>query len=499
LLLAFSFWPLALSLPSIVLTLKEPTFVSLIKFILNNKEVKTDLPSGSLLLDFIRYHQQLKGTRIGCREGDCGACTILVGELKNNELVYRSFTSCLTPLGNVQGKHVVTIEGINGEDLNFVQQAMLEESATQCGFCTPGFVVSFTGFCLNKNKVDTSGVIASVDGNICRCTGYKSIERAAQRVTDFLWNRKEKDAIEFAVEQQLVPAYFSGIKERLTVLSLSLNGGEEEQKANRQVVSGGTDVYVQKPDEMKEAGIDFLFNRPGLKSIGKEDNRCLIGPSATVTDLSESAIMQEYFPHLKKYIRLVSSTPIRNMATIAGNFINASPIGDLTIFFLALDAQLLLNDGKQSRELPLRQLYKGYKTLDKTPDEYVEKIWFTLPDTNTLFNFEKVSKRTHLDIASVNTAMSITMDKEIISNAGISAGGVGPVPEYLKKTSEFLKGKLLHEELVAEATEIAQAEINPISDTRGSALYKRLLLSQLIKAHFITLFPDLKAERMLKL
>ena len=139
--------------------------------------------------------------------------------------------------------------------------------------------------------------------------------------------------------------------------------------------------------------------------------------------------------------------------------------------------------------MPLRKLYKGYKQLDKNPEEYIEQIWFELPGKNTLFNFEKVSKRTHLDIATVNTAISITIDKEIIESGGISAGGVGPVPMYLQKASEFLTGKNVSDSLVHEVIEIAQTEISPISDARGTKEYKKLLLGQLIKAHFMPLTP----------
>jgi len=183
------------------------------------------------------------------------------------------------------------------------------------------------------------------------------------------------------------------------------------------------------------------------------------------------------------------------MASIAGNFINGSPIGDFTIFFLALDAQLQFSDGKRTRLLPLRKLYKGYKTLDKKPEEYVEKIIFDIPDRNTQFHFEKVSKRRNLDIASVNSAMMIKKDKKILFEAAISAGGVGPVPLFLEKASAFLKGKIISPDIVHKCIETAQTEISPISDARGSSDYKRLLLSQLIKAHFLQLFPDLDVEK----
>jgi xanthine dehydrogenase small subunit len=208
-----------------------------------------------------------------------------------------------------------------------------------------------------------------------------------------------------------------------------------------------------------------------------------------VTELNESPVMQQHFPQLAGHIKLVSSTPIRNIATIGGNLINASPIGDLTIFLLALDATLVFRNDEQQREMPLRQLYKGYKKLDKQPDEQLESISFELPGNNTIFNFEKVSKRTNLDIASVNSACCCTLQDDHIQEIRISAGGVAPIPKLLEQTNTFLKGKMANEATIGQAIAIAQTEITPISDARGTADYKRLLLTQLIKAHVMTVQP----------
>jgi xanthine dehydrogenase small subunit len=466
----------------------------LIRFILNEKLVQTMEPAGMLLLDFIRYHKQLTGTKIGCREGDCGACTVLIGEIKNDELHYRSATSCLTPIGNANGKHIATIEGINfKEGLNPVQEAMKEESATQCGFCTPGFVMSLAGFCLGDKEPTYENAIASIDGNICRCTGYKSIERAAAKVASIMQQRNEEEPVSFVAKQKILPEYFAEIKNQLK----SLQPLAFSPKPSAFFVGGGTDLYVQKHEEMVYAPVDLLFDKEELNGITQDGNKCIIGAAATVTDLAESSIMQQHFPGLKKYVKLVSSTPIRNIATIAGNFVNASPIGDFTIFFLALDAQLVLSDGTNKRQIALRNFYKGYKQLDKKPEEFIEQISFELPTANTNFNFEKVSKRTHLDIASVNTAIKLEMVDGRIMDAGISAGGVGPVPAFLHKTSDFLKGKKVNDETVLQAIDIAQTEVSPISDARGTEQYKRLLLGQLIKAHFMELFPALKLEPLI--
>ncbi len=464
----------------------------MITFILNNSLVTTGLSPGITLLDFIRYEENLTGTKIGCREGDCGACTILAGELLNGKLEYRSATSCLMPLANAHGKHIVTIEGINFDKLNPVQQAMSDEGATQCGFCTPGFVVSLAGYCLQDKYSD---VVSSIDGNICRCTGYKSIERAANKIADLILQRKNDDVIGFAIANKLVPEYFADIKKQLLELSLKHNGiAGDESTLNTVFVGGGTDLYVQKHEEMTESNSKYL-TASSAKSIYQKDGKIFLGASVSVTDLKESPIIRELFPDFLKYSKLVSSTPIRNMATIAGNFVNASPIGDFTVFFLAIDAVLILKNKNGKREIELREFYKGYKKLNKNVDEYIDEIYFNIPAKDIRFNFEKVSKRTNLDIASVNSAISISLNGDYITKADITAGGVGPIPMYLKKTSEFFSGKKLSEELIDEACIIAGNEIAPISDARGEATYKRFLLQQLIRAHFITLFPKIRPDK----
>lgn len=465
----------------------------MIKFILNNQSIETELPKGTTVLDFVRYHKNLKGTKIGCREGDCGACTILVGELTGEKLKYRTMTSCLMPIANAHGKHIVTVEGINKKDgeLTPVQSAMLENSGTQCGFCTVGFVMSLTNFCIDDTPKTNEMAISAIDGNICRCTGYKSIERACSSLVSRSSSvASDENNLKTAITNEIVPEYFANIKERLSAISDSefqISTSElknpESQIPNPKFLSGGTDLYVQKPEEMVYSGAENLFDNSDLRFINETDEFIEIGASVVVTDLLESEIFQRLFPNLYKHLKLVSSTPIRNMATLAGNFVNASPIGDMTAWFLALDAEIVFNS---ERTIALKDFYLGYKQLAKSEDEFISKIRFRKNFTH--FNFEKVCKRTYLDIASVNTAISLKMSGDVIENAYVSAGGVFATPLYLRKTSEFLKDKQINEETIAQANEIIQTEISPISDVRGSAEYKRLLLKQLFTAHFVELF-----------
>ena len=446
------------------------------------------------LLDFIRYKMDLTGTKSGCREGDCGACTVMEGSLIDNKLNYKTIVSCLTPLGNVQGKHIVTVEGLNMDHLSPAQKAIVEQGGTQCGFCTPGFVVSLTNYGLSEEAADPKKALASLDGHICRCTGYKSIERAALDLTHAFAEISGENRLGQLVENNLLPAYFTGIANRLR----KLKDIQQPLAGTSVILGGGTDLLVQKSDDIFEIQPAFLSERTDLKGIRIQDNFCTIGAATTAAEISNSSELQQHFPNLKSYFKLISSTPIRNMGTLGGNLANASPIGDLSILFLALEAKIQLTNGKgQKRIVPLKDFFLDYKKLDLKSGEIIKSLSFRLPGKDEHFNFEKVSKRQHLDIASVNTAIRIKIKNDAIVEATLSAGGVSPVPFYLKETSAFLSGQGLNEETLLKANEVMQNEISPISDIRGSEAYKRLLLRQLFFAHFITFKPESFSLRQL--
>ena len=470
----------------------------MIKFILNDKLQETAATPGQTVLDYVRYQKHLTGTKIGCREGDCGACTVLVGDLNGKtksggDLRYESMTSCLMPLANAHGKHIVTVEGINMAVLSPVQKAIVEEGGTQCGFCTVGFVLSLTGFAMQPDFPNYEDAIAAMDGNICRCTGYKSLERAAERLCETLAGKHEGKPLAWLVKNNFLPPYFGKIKQRLNALKSELAPRNGKAK-NKIVVGGGTDLYVQRPEELHDANILPVFDHEEWNTITRKGKYCYVGGACTAETIRSHKITNTIFPNIKAHMKLVSSTPIRNMGTLAGNLVNASPIGDLTIFFLALDASIILSKNGKQRELKLKDFYKGYKVLDKKKDEVITTIFFKVPGKNDHFSFEKVCKRTHLDIASVNSACLLSLKNNVIQTAHLSAGGVAPIPKYLSKTSAYLTGKKLTVKTIAGLDEILQSEVAPISDARGTTDYKRLLLRQLVFAHLEKLVPGSVVE-----
>ena len=466
----------------------------MIEFILNNQKIISDKPPTTVLLDFLRKDKRLTGTKEGCREGDCGACTILIGELSKGKVKYKSVNSCLMPLGETHGKHIVTVEGLNQTELTTVQLGMVDEGGTQCGFCTPGFIISMTGYFMNSLKPNLSEAIESLGGNICRCTGYMGIIRAVEySISFFERTNSSLKHIDRLIDGKFIPSYFKNINKQLEIILPR----KKKSKRNSLVISGGTDLYVQRWEELVQSKAEFISDKRVSSEISISKNKIKIGGAVTIQQLLESSIIQKHFPSLRKQLELFGSLPIRNRATVAGNLVNASPIGDITNVLLALDSKIILK-GKRNRTIPIRKFYKGYKILDKGKNEFVDSVFFTIPSKKFYFSYEKVSKRTYLDIASVNTTAMITLNKNKIQSIGLSAGGVAPVPLNLLNTCKYLKGKMINSETIKCASEIAMNEISPISDARGSKEYKRLLLRQLFFAHFIKLFSNkIKAEELI--
>lgn len=454
-------------------------------FLLNDKQIKQSLTEGVVLLDFLRSEQNLTGTKQACREGDCGACMVISGQLVNGVMHYQPVNSCLLPLGLIDGRHIVSIEGLNGSRLNLVQQALVDQNAVQCGFCTPGLVMAITAFLLNSTESSSALALDAVSGNLCRCTGYAGIKRALNHICQQLdlSLSRQNGRIEYLIRCNVLPRYFIDIPQRLAALPVHTH--TTEQLAIK--VAGGTDLFVQQAEQLAHQSLAFI---PHQDSIHISSQQCIISASTTIETLRLFEPLQTLLPIIAEDFKLICSTAIRQQATLGGNLVNASPIGDLSIFFLALDADINISSATGLRKVPLRHFFQAYKQIDLQADEIISSLEFAYSKTPILMSYEKVSKRMHLDIASVNSAMSLYIEGQTFQQVHISAGGVAAIPLYLYKTCAFLQGKAVSIKLLQQALELAQSEISPLTDIRGSADYKRLLLKQLLIAHWLKLLPD---------
>ena len=412
-----------------------------IRFILNDREVESDAPAGLLVLDFLRDCERLTGTKEGCKEGDCGACAILIGELAGEAVRYQPVTSCLVPLAEVHGKHVVTIEGCNLAGLNPVQEAIVEFGGTQCGFCTPGIVVSLHGLLLDNAKgLSLDDVKYALSGHLCRCTGYRSLKDCAAALQRDLGGRLQADGsasrVPALTAAGALPRYFTGIPARLRALHASspaagakagtpmrgppspaeapapastrsappaagggqgrpadgwqgeqtgglhgrsVDGSQGEPGDHRPgvasgggpvegagvrpapelLIAGGTDLYVQQGETIPERRVEVLCGRADLKGIRTLGGEFRIGALTTFEEFGTHPAVTAAIPAIGSFNHLIASWQIRNRATLAGNIVNASPIGDFTALLLALDARVVLEQGGTQRSVSLKDFYRG--------------------------------------------------------------------------------------------------------------------------------------------
>jgi xanthine dehydrogenase small subunit len=473
-----------------------------IHFVLNDREVRATEPPGMPVLDFLRRRRDLTGTKEGCREGDCGACVVLVGDFDGEKVRYKAVTSCLMPLGELHGKHLATIEGLNQERLTPPQQAIANEGATQCGFCTPGIVVSLTGYLIDRRSaIDPASIKEVLGGHLCRCTGYRSLKAVSEHLDESVGTAA---GVQELVDIDVLPEHFLRAPDILKSIKPRVHPDGTEK--NGHVVAGGTDIYVQRGDAITDGTVSLLNTQHIPADIEESDAYVDVGALTTFEDFARSPSVQRIIPDIGRYMHLVASLQIRNRATLGGNIINASPIGDMTILFLALNAELILQRGSSSRMVPMSRFYLGYKEMDLQRGEVLARIRIPRLGPRTHIHWEKVSKRTCLDIASVNMAMKVEVsgsqsepargsqdlfDRDLkIESATIAAGGVAPVPLLLRETATYLTNRAVSVETMLKAAAIAQSEISPIDDIRGSATYKRLLVRQLLIGQFAHLFPE---------
>jgi xanthine dehydrogenase small subunit len=438
---------------------------------------------------WLREAQGATGTKTVCEEGDCGACTVLVGTPRGGRLDYAPVNSCIQFMFQVDGAHVVTVEGLKlGDELSSVQQSMVDHHGAQCGYCTPGFVVAMTALRESGSSVTGRAAREALTGNLCRCTGYDPIIEAALDMTRGHGRSIDELYPPAPVAEALsrAPAavrivqngrtFFAPDMHRDALAFLAANPGTV-------IVQGGTDFGVQcnkrgfRPDAMMT-----LARLDGLDAISIEDGALVVGGSATLSALE--AFTDGRVPALHSILALFGSPQIRNAGTLAGNIANASPIADTLPFLFVCGAELELESVRGTRVVAINGFYKGYKQLDKAPDEMITKVRIPLPGSSETVRLYKVSKRRDLDISTFTAAIRMTLSGGTMSGVRLAYGGVAPVVLRLPRTEALLEGAAATEALFRDAGEVARGEIAPISDVRGSKEFRSLLAGNVLMKFF---------------
>ncbi|QDU28276.1 putative xanthine dehydrogenase subunit E [Anatilimnocola aggregata] len=440
----------------------------------------------SSLSDYLRNRLRLMGTKVVCAEGDCGSCSVLAGRPESGKLVYRAIDSCIQFLFQLDGAHIVTVEGLsNGHELSAVQQAMVTHHGSQCGYCTPGFVVAMTGLLENQPAPSEDDWRCGLTGNLCRCTGYTSIlaagTHAASQAHKSLTERYPNEAL--AAELQLLIQEPVAIRDgsRSVFSPTELKAAIEflETSPTAKIVAGGTDVGVQINKRVIAPTIFLDLNRlQGLQEIslsskdatGSSRSVLRCGVRARWVDLEP--VCHEHAPEFAEIVSVFGSPQIRHVGTIGGNIVNGSPIADSLPFLFAMEAQVEIAGPRGVRTVDINDFYHGYRQTDLKAGELLTGVQIPLPTRAQSLSLYKVSRRRDLDISSFTAAILLEVVNGQVLEARIALGAVGPTVLRARQTESYLRNKPFTESVMQAAGEIAVKEISPISDVRGSADFR---------------------------
>ena len=459
----------------------------------------SNVPPDRTLLEVLREDLRLTGTKEGCGEGDCGACTVVLGEADGNKLSYRAINSCIRLAHSVDGLAVWTAEDLRATDgtLHPVQEAMVQCHASQCGFCTPGFVMSLFGTYQNhvcKGQAVTRELAQeALSGNLCRCTGYRPILDAAQAMGNAPIVRvNEQDTLQKLKQitkgQPAPTPIFPAKPAYLAPTSLRELLMERAVNPTAQVVAGCTDVglWVTKMHKQFDRVLDVTRARE-LRQVERYPHHIAIGAAVTLTDAFAALVKDR--PQLKTFATRFAGLPVRNSGTLGGNVANGSPIGDSMPLLIALGANVVLMRWQRGqirhRELPLEQLYTGYRQNVMAPDELLAWIKVPRPTRQEKLAMYKISKRYDDDISAVCLGINLRFAKGQVVSASIGAGGVAATPVRAVKTEAALRGQPWTLDTVKQAIAVLRAEFAPISDMRASAAYRSEVLGNLLQRYWL--------------
>lgn len=460
----------------------------------------------TMLSDFLRKRRRLTGTKVVCAEGDCGACTVMISSVSDQEPRFRPVNACIIPTVLLDAHHIITVEGLAQEpQAHPVQKAMVQNFGAQCGFCTPGFVMALTShFDQRHNSPDSAKSIQKIKnsctGNLCRCTGYQPIIESAQ-ATDLngyqpLTQRyATADQIEELTQAHTKSLGFE-LPDRKYYSPSSVNELNEFLKATPQAqfVSAGTDLGVRwnkgAPPDPVWVGLNQI---PDLHQVQVRQDEIRVGAKVNYTDFQKA--VKKTLPDVDEFLNIFASPQIKNWGTLVGNIANASPIADTAPFLLALDSQLELEGPQGARTLPLDQFYLDYKKTALRPSEWIRAITIPIPDQkNSIFKYYKISQRRDLDISCVNLGLAVQTDGKMIKDIRAAAGGVGPIPLRLTQAEQSLIGQAIDRKSIAVAKQKILDQITPISDLRGSDEFRKQITGRLWQRFWDENFPQSRSS-----
>lgn len=457
-------------------------------FFVNGKRCEVRGPSAFVpLSSYLRYELGLTGTKVTCAEGDCGSCAVLLGRPVGEAMSYAPITSCIHYLYQLDGTHIITIEGLSYDgNLNPIQEAIVRGHGSQCGFCTPGFVVTLAGLLNSRKHLDDAALRHGLTGNLCRCTGYDPILRAARaipphelRSLDELYPPESMlpELLDAARESVLVS---SGEKRFLKPATIEDAVRFKADNPGCVVVAGGTDVGVQLNKGMRQAPVVLSLSSLGeMSDITLIDGMLIVGATATLAELERRT--QETCPELARMLWRHGSGLIRNAGTLAGNIANGSPIGDTMPALFVLDARIELAGAAGRRMVNINDFYTGYRKTVIASDEIITRIQIPLPSNGDTFRLYKVSKRHDLDISTFTAGFLLRLADGVVADIRIAYGGVAPVILRLRKTEQALRGRPFTSAEVEAVIDTALGEIAPITDVRGAADYRGHLAAGILR------------------
>ena len=454
---------------------------SSIEFLLNDELITlNDLDTNTTVLEYLRNYKNLKGTKEGCASGDCGACTAVLAEVKDNKLKYKSINTCITLLYTLHSKQLLTVEHIESKYLHPVQQSMVDNDGAQCGFCTPGFVMSMYAMHKNKIKPTNENINKYLSGNLCRCTGYRPIKDALRNLKKYKnLNTDSSEILKKLKKVNLNDVILNKNNSKFFIhKNLQTFKKDFIKSKNPSLLVGGTDLSLEITKRRKNLDeIFYLGQNKDLNFIKVKKNNLHIGAATPINDILD--ILKKYYSEFYEMFERYGSEQIRNVASLGGNIGSASPIGDSLPVLISLDTKLIL-DGNKSRKVSINDYFISYRKTKLRKKEFIKEIIIPLKSKNNILKCYKISKRIDDDISSVFMAINTEIKNKKFKSIKIVCGGMAAIPKIAKKTENFLKNKKINLDNISKAKKIISKEFSPLSDVRSSKSYRTKIVSNLL-------------------